>query len=234
MRIYLMSVSPEGESRVSRVYIAIAVLVIVVIIITVLFSANQLNHAFIDDKALLVNDWSEDITERFYEERLLGLEKQASFTYESDDIYSAFVTVTSIKTLFLMSEDELLSKTIETINLEADNLNITLDNTSEISGQRVLNNSHRTLYVIYNGTDNSKNPSEQIKIIGETWNCGRSGTSIICIGLAQTSDNLNNNPVENLSNWADIIKDKDGTFVEKYGSNIFQGPKGLIFSVKCH
>jgi hypothetical protein len=46
---------------------------------------------------------------------------------------------------------------------------------------------------VYNGTDNSKNPSEEVKIIGEVWNCATSGTSIICIGVAQITDNAHSN-----------------------------------------
>ena len=47
-------------------------------------------------------------------------------------------------------------------------LNDNLENT----GERALNTGHKTMYVIYNGIDNSTNISEEIKIIGETWNCG--------------------------------------------------------------
>ena len=207
----------KGEGSGNWVYGIIAVIIIIVIVLTIIFSANNLTPAYIDDDILADNNWSEDITERYYEERLFGLEKQASFTYRINDSYPSYLTVTSIKTLFMMSEDELLSKTIETINNEIENFNIVLDNTSKIEGDRLLNSSHKTMYVIYNGTDTSKNPSEKIKIIGETWNCAGSGTSIICIGLAQITDNIHNNSDENLLHWTEIIKEN-----------------GLIFNVRCH
>jgi len=207
-----VDLSEEKKNR--MVYGIISIVVIILIIITVIFSSNSITESYIDDK-YISNGWIEDINDREYNERLFGLEKQASFTYRIDGSYPAYVSVTTIKTLFLMNEKELFDKTVET-------------------GSRILNNTHKTSYVIYDGTDNSKNISEEIKIIGECWNCAASGTSIICIGYAQITDNAANNSSVNLNNWARILKDKDGTFVNTYGSNIFQGENGLIFNVICH
>ena len=80
---------------------------------------------------------------------------------------------------------------------------------------------------------------DKIYYIGETWNCGVSGTAIICIGYAQITDNIDNNSNENYENFAKIIKDKEGTFREYFRNKvsdelIFQGENGLIFNVKCH
>ncbi|RLG67182.1 MAG: hypothetical protein DRO11_10420, partial [Methanobacteriota archaeon] len=172
-------------------------------------------------------------TERFYIEHLFGLEKQSSFTYQVNNYtYPAYVTVTTIKTLFMMSEKDLLQKTIETIENEARSQGLLLDNVSRISGERQINNLHRTMYVIFNGTDEVD--GERIKIIGETWNCGLSGTSVICIGFAQVTDFSNGKTGENLVNWAAILRDEVGTFVKLYnGDTIFKGD-GLIYNVKCH
>ena len=209
----------RGERSPNLVYIAIAVFVIILIVLTVIFSSNQLTQAYISHK-YLTDGWIES-GERDYEEGFLGLEKQATFKYKVDENlnehYPAFLTVTSIKTLFIMNEEELLRKTIETINLAANEKNIIIDDDSKIEGERVLNNSHRTFYVIFNGTDNSNIISENIKITGETWNCPLSGTSVICIGVAQITDNLHNKSFENLSRWNQIIN-KDG----------------LIYNVNCH
>jgi len=221
------------EKKNKIIYGVISIIVIILIIITIIFSSNSITEAYIDDK-YISDGWSEDINDRDYGERLFGLEKQASFTYRINDNYPAYVSVTTIKTLFMMNEKELFDKTIETIMTETKNQNILLNASSEITGSRVLNNTHKTNYVIYDGTDNSKNISEEIKIIGESWNCARSGTSIICIGYAQITDNAGNNTSISLNNWARILKDKDGTFINVYGSNIFQGENGLIFNVICH
>ena len=135
----------------------------------------------------------------------------------------------------MMNKNELFDKTIETIIAETKNQNILLNSSSRITGNRVVNNTHKTSYVIYDGTiNNSKNIPEKIKIIGESWNCALSGTSVICIGYAQITYHANNISSENLNNWARIIKDKEGTFSDSYTSNIFQGENGLIFNVVCH
>jgi hypothetical protein len=104
---------------------------------------------------------------------------------------------------------------------------INIDNKSEITGERALNNKHKTTYIIYNGNDATKNPHEEIKIIGEFWNCGTSGTSIICIGFAQVTDYAHNNSTVNTTQWAKIIRDKNGLAG-------FIGEDGLIYNVVCH
>lgn len=218
----------KGIKRDNLVYTIITILIIIIIIFAVLFSTNQLVSAYIED-SILGDVWSEDINERQGNSNLLGLEKWASFTYKNNnDTYPAYVTVTSMKTLFMMNENELLSKTIETIN-KASEAGVIIDENSENTGNRVLANGHKTFYIIYDGNDTSKNPQEKIKIIGETWNCGISGTSVICIGFAQITDNAHNNSETNLTYWSKIIRDDVGTFGVDYQKN-----DGLIFNVKCH
>ena len=206
-------------------YTAISIIVIALIIIIVILSSNSITEAYVNDE-YIASGWTEDIEDRYYEVKLFGLEKQASFTYRIDSNFSSYLTVSTIKTLFLMNENELFDKTIETIKTEAENQNIILNASSKITGSRVLNNSHKTNYVIYEGEEGL----EDIMIIGESYNCGNSDTSIICIGYSQTTYNN----TENLENWAKIIKDKDGTFEDIYGSDMFTGRDGLIFNVICH
>ena len=230
----------RGERFNNKFYIAITVFIFVLIALTVLFSGNQLTKAYIDIKFLdtyLDNGWI-DSGERIGDERFFGLEKQFSYKYvidkESDSLYPAFLTVTSIKTFFMMNEEELLEKTIDTIYDAAKNNNITIDNISKYSGSRTLYNSHQSVFVIFNGTDLSSGLNESVKIIGENWNCPRSSTSIICIGVAQVTSNSNSLTVENLAHWSEIIGDDRGTFNEHYTSYNFINPNGLIFNVKCH
>lgn len=220
------------ERRDKLFYTTVTIVVIVVIILTFILTSSKLIFAFVPDD-VLKNGWRENPFERFSEDRLLGLEKQVSLTYHNES-YRAFLSVTTIKMLFMINENDLLIKTDETINERVKELNISLDPDSRITGNRIIGNMHKTSYVIYNGTDHSKIPNEKIKIIGEAWNCGPSGTSIVCIGFSQVTDNANNKSYENLENWAKIIRDIDGTFVSLYNSEIFQGEDGLIFNVKCH
>ena len=219
----------KGGSRENKIYAVIALLIIIIIIIAVFFSTNQLTEAKIDDH-ILGDVWSEDIGERDGDSQLLGLEKWISYTYKNNNIdFPAYITVTSIKTIFMMSEDDLKVQTLNTIK-EASNRGIVIDEASMYTGIRTLNNGHKTTYVIYDGNDTSKEPNEIIKIIGESWNCGTSGTSIICIGLAQLTDNAHNKSELNIIYWAKIIKDNEGTF----GLGEYKGEDGLIFNVKCH
>lgn len=207
----------KGGERENRLYIIIAIIITIVIILTVFFSTNTLTKAIIEDNILGVS-WFEDIEERREESNLLGLENWASFTYKNnDDSYPAYVTVTSIKLLLMMNEDDLIIKTEDTIN-KASGQSIFIDINNRFIGKREISKGHKTTYIIYNGNDTSKKPFEKIKIIGETWNCGNSGTSIICIGFAQITDNANNNSEINTIYWDKIIGNLNG----------------LIFNVKCH
>ena len=105
-----------------------------------------------------------------------------------------------------------------------------MDKTTEISGERMLKNEHNTMYIVFDGNDTSKNPSEKIKIIVEVWRCKTSGTSVICIGFAQITDNLHGNSELNIDHWKKIVRDGVGTF----GTGDFLGEDGLIYNVFCH
>jgi hypothetical protein len=214
----------KGGRRDNRIYAFIAVFIVILIIFTVIWYliASPLNAAYIGNNHL-GDAWSEDISERESGSHLFGLEKWASFTYRNNDSkFPAYVTLTSYKLIFLMNKDQLKDQTIETINKASDE-GIIIDENSKIEGVRTLSNGHTTMYIIYEGS-NSK--GEQIKLIGQTWICVISGTSIICIGFAQ----LTNNTESNIAAWTKIIRDKTKIF----GTGDFQGDDGLLFNVKCH
>jgi hypothetical protein len=217
-------------------YIIITIFIITVILFTVLFSTNSLFNAYVDDR-FLVNGWFES-GERSYNEQLFGLEKQFTFKYiinnSSEEKFNTFLTVTSIKTIFMINEQELLDKTIQTISNAAMIRNININDSSQFTSSRFLKNGHNTYFIVLNGTKIIDGFVEKIKIIGETWNCAYSGSSIICIGVAQTTDVKNGNYYENFTHWAKIIGDEKGIFNEIYNSNNFIDSNGLIFNVKCH
>ena len=220
----------KGGIRENRVYVAIAILTITVIILAIIFGTSQLTQAYIDDDILGIF-WTEDINEREEGSQLFGIEKWVSFTYKNNNkSYPAYVSVTSFKMFFMINENELKAKTVETINKASDQ-GIVIDKNSKVTGQRVTRDEdHKTNYFIYDGNDTSKEPFERVKIIGECWNCEKSGTSIICIGVAQISNNEHNNLVIDDTYWAQIIQDKIGTF----GLDEYIGKNGLISNVICH
>lgn len=207
----------EGDSKETRIYVIIAFLIILVVIFAVVFSGNQLKQAYIPHD-FLDDGWCEDLVERDSGSQFLGLGKWGSLTYNIDCNYTTYLTITTIKTLVMMSEKELRDKTGETME-KALNIGIMLEEDTKITGERLLKNGHKTMYVIYNGIDTSKNPCEQVKIIGEVWNCGKSGASVICLGFAQITDNAHNNSEINTTYWEKIVGD---------------GEDGLIYNVICH
>ena len=214
----------EG-GRDNKIYAVIAIFIIVVIIFTMLLSPRELKPAIIEEN-ILDKVWTEDLKEREANSGFLGLEKWVSYTYKNNySRFPAYVTITSIKTLFMMSEEDLNDKTLETIQKSSE-LGIVIDENSKTTGIRAHDNGHKTSYIIYYGNDTTKDPYEQIKIIGENWNCGISGNSVICIGFAQITNNSETNTVY----WEKIIRDEGGIF----GPGIFKGEDGLIYNVKCH
>jgi len=215
----------EGGVRSNRIYAIIAFFLIVIVVFAVVFGTSKLTPAYVPDE-FLDEGWSENIADRTGGSQLIGLEKWCSSTYEIDGQYPAYLTVTTFKTLVMMSEKDLRDKTTSTIE-KALVQGINIDNASEITGERTLNNKHKTTYILYNGSDTTKSPPEKIKIIGEFWNCGTSGTSIICIGFAQVTDYAHGNSMVNTTQWAKIIRDKNGL-------EGFTGEDGLIFDVVCH
>lgn len=214
----------KGGSRDNKIYAIIALLIIIIIIFAILFSRPPLDPAYIEYD-ILDDDWFDDLNERDGDSQLFHLEEWNSFTYRNfDSTFHAYVSVTTVKTLFMMSDNELKDQTLETIQKASDQ-GIILDENSRIDGRRIISNGHETNYIIYSGNDTTKNPAEQIKIIGESWNCGASGNSIICIGFAQ----ITNKSQTSNEYWIKSISDEEGTFGEE-----FQGNNGLIFNVKCH
>ena len=222
----------RGEQRINKFYIMLAVVVLILLIITFLFSGNQITRAIVESK-YLTDGW-DDSGDRFYSERFFGLEKQASIKYSNEhDNSSSFLTVTTIKTLFSLNEEELIEKTEETITESAVEKNITLNQTSRFKDSRVLSSLHKSIYVMYTGSIVKNNISEEVVLYGETWNCAQSGTSIICIGFSQITNNLNSSVYEYMD-LAKVIGDPGGTFVEHFDSSNFITEDSLIFKVKCH
>ena len=224
MQICLFVSRSRGAGE-TRIYAIIAVFVIFVIILTVIFSGTSFSHAYVD-ATVLTDGWRENPEEREGASQWFGGWRSITYTFEGD--YPANLTVITYKMLVLMSEQELQQKTEDAIE-NAIQQDIVVDNDTMVTGERLLQNEHMTSYVVYNGTDESKNPHEQIKIIGEVWNCGTTGVSIVCIGIAQITDNAHNDSTIDTDSWYKIIRDVQGTF----GIDV-KGDDGLIDNVICH
>lgn len=216
----------EDAFRDTKIYTMIAVSIIALLLLLYIISNIGFNYSYVPDEYLDEN-WGEDIEKRERGSQLFGLNKWNGFTYIIDNNYKAYLSVITIKSFLILSKDDLKEKTLESIH-ELEINGISIDINSLICGERSLKNNHKTSYFIYNGNDTLKNPTERIKIIGEAWNCVKSGTSIICIGVSEITDNELNNANLNFKNWEKIIKDKDGTFGDS-----FIGTDGLIYNILC-
>ena len=212
----------EGEHPTPQCPVLIAAVLIILFVVS--SGCIDLTNAYIPDTVL--NDgWYENTSLRNSGSQFLGLEKWASATYEIKGNYPASLTVTTMKTLVLMDEQELQDKTKETITSTLKE-GINLNESTETIGERYLLNTHKTMYITYDGIDISGESHKKMKIIGEISNCATSGTSIICIGTAYLTNN-NNSSSENVDNWAKIVMDDTGTIENLTGKN------GLIFNAIC-
>jgi len=191
------------------------------ILLLVFSGCVNLPSAYVTNVAIS-DGWYENTALRNTGSQFLGLEKWSSLTYEINGKYPATLTITSIKTILLSDEQDLKEKTRETIELTFQE---TLQLTQISSGKRTLLKNHDTKYIIYDGFDEIKN--EKVKIIGEVWNCGNSGVSILCIGIAQITTS-ENSLIENTENWEKIVMDPGGSIEG------LTGDLGIIYNVVCH
>jgi len=221
-------VNGRGDSKIKLKYGIISILIFSIVLFFIFFSNNELNVAFIHHD-FLSDEWFENLDYRETTSQLFGLEKWASIRYEIDNNYTNFLTITTIKTLILLDEKELSNKIEEKIDSILER-GIIIDRNSKISGERFLNNGHKSLYSVFDGIDNFKKPNEKVKVIVEVWNCGFKGDSIICLGYSQTTDNNHNNSNINTIFWEKIIGDLSGTF----GEEQFMREDALIYNIICH
>ena len=198
------------------------IFVTLLLFVFILFSGCvDLTCAYVKE-SVVSDGWNENTALRNTGIQFLGLEKWCSSTYEINGKYPASLTVTTLKTLVLTDESEIQKKMRQTIEETFQN---SIQLTENVSGERTLQNNHKTMYILYDGIDTKKD--ENIKIIGEIWNCATSGTSVICIGIAYvTNKDISN--VENTENWQKIVMDSTGTI------DGFLGEEGLIDNINCH
>jgi hypothetical protein len=170
---------------------------------------------------MLPNGWFEVSSLHNTGIEFLGFEKWSSVTYEVQGKINGLLTINTINTLVLTDEKDLLIYVNKTVN------SIFKDRGTLIEvwrGNRDLSTKHTSQYIIYQSENNSLN--QLFRIIGEVWNCGVSGASIICIGFVYREDG-SNQLLDESSAWAALIGDPIGTIDGHLN-------KGLIYNIKCH
>lgn len=218
----------KGDSKILFKFGIISILIFVIILFFIFFNSGEMNIAYIHHD-YLDDEWFENLDYRDIDTKLFGLEKWISIRYDVNSNYNTFLTITTIKTLVLLDENELSNK-IEDIIYSVFEKGITLDKNSKISGERFLKNGHKSIYSIFNGINNINKSSENVKIIAEVWNCGIKGKAIICLGYSQITDNIHNNPAIHTVYWEKLIGDPSGTF----GKDVYVREDGLIYNAVCH
>jgi hypothetical protein len=200
------------------------ILILILFMFLFIFSGClNIKCAYIPDR--FINEgWYENLSLKNNGLQFFGLEKWCSTTYEIKGKYPAYLTITTYKTLILTDEEE-LQKNIKKVIEKTYSEKIILNMSSKINGERNLLKNHKSKYIIYNATTKSKN--ENIKIIGEIWNCGDNGISIICIGISYIT-NVENLNIKNYKQWEKIVMDPTG-IIEN-----FSGESGLIYNTICH
>jgi len=201
----------------------LTIIVATFIIIIICSGCISIKCPYIPD-VVINNGWYENLSLRNTGTQFLGLEKWCCSVYEINGKYPATLTVTILKTLILTDEKELYKKIIGVIE-DTFKDTIKLNESTKLKGSRTLEKNHQTLYILYDGISINKN--EKIKIIGEVWNCGNSGISIISLGIAYITHN--EDPIiEYTDNWQKIVMDPRGIIGN------FTGEEGLIYNIYCH
>jgi hypothetical protein len=201
----------------------VPIAVIFLFLLTCFSGCVSIKCPYIPDR-ILNNGWFENTSLRNTGIQFLGVEKWCSSVYEIRGKYPASLTVTALKTLILTNENELFKKTLQTIE-DTFKDSIQFNESTQIIGVRTVEKNHQTMYVIYDGI--SITNDKKIRLIGEVWNCGNTGISLICIGLAYITNNEHPG-VEYIDNWEKIVTDPSGTVQNASGES------GLIYNIQCH
>ena len=150
-----------------------------------------------------------------------GLEKWSSVTYEYKDDLQGIITISTINTLVLTDENDLLDYVNSTVfsifKPQGQVLKIE-------QGSRSLLTKHTSQYLIYKLENKSRNSTG--RLIGEVWNCGVAGTSIMCMGFI-IDENTTNQMIKNSGVWTQIVGDPIGSIDDM----VYEG---LIYQIKCH
>ncbi|MEF8848736.1 MAG: hypothetical protein V5A68_06340 [Candidatus Thermoplasmatota archaeon] len=205
----------------------IAILIVVVLGFSIFLPGKKIKPAYIKDSIL--DDWTENIEKRVSKTKYFGLEEKVTYVYQKDGFtdYPAELTITTYRSILMINEEELKSRTIDMIkNLKKEE--ITVNEDSLVKGKRKLKNGHESFFLTYNGSKN--NSGKKVKIIGEVWNCGVSHESVICLGITYLPENYTADMVNKyFQNWVKIVADEKGTINKNY-----KNKDGLIYNVVCH
>lgn len=210
-----------------RFTLAVCSLLLLVPILLFASGCLSVTGAYVPE-SLLTDGWHENVLLRQRSSEFFGLEQTLTVTYKVQGQYPASLTVTTLKKMVLIDEEELPKKILDTVTTTVPE-RIILDVNPTFSGERISNvTRHRNLFFVFEGVDVQDVPSEHVYVIGEAWNCPQSGTSILCVGIAYVTNTVNNTAIWDTTHWRTIVMDPRGII------DGLEGVTGLIDHVICH
>ncbi|KAA0005088.1 MAG: hypothetical protein FE038_01140 [Thermoplasmata archaeon] len=226
-----------------------------IISISTLSGCLEIREAYIED--VYLKDWSsiaKNETSEFF-----GLGKWITREYAyKDNEFPAFLCITTVKTLLLMSEKDLEKMAFEDFLKDLGKQGVMVDKNSIEKGSRKMGLGHVTDYIICNGSVSKEfeklnllgtkvkvffnlkdkpmefKTNETVKILAEVWNCKESGVSVICLGVAQITNHGLIFVYKNTTAWREMVGDPYGTFRDPFSGEKIYSNSGLVYNVICH
>ena len=226
-----------------------------IISISTLSGCLEIREAYIDD--VYLSNWKLIATNETNEFFGLGKWITKEYAYKDND-FPAFLCITTIKTLLLMSENDLKKMVFEDLLKDLEKQGVKVDENSIKEGSRKMGLGHITNYIVCNGSISKEfeklnllgkkiklffnlkdgimefKANETVKILAEVWNCKESGVSVICLGVAQITQHGLVFVYENSTAWKEIVGDPYGTFMDPFSKEEIYSNDGLVYNVICH
>lgn len=185
------------------------------------------------------NGWERNATASDAEPRAEGsLGRSQTLVYEdrtSTEGYDGSLTVTTLRALLRPNEERVRETVQARIREEAEGKGLKVED-EPVTGTRSLKNGETSSWFVYNGSVESatffQSRNARVKIFGEVFQCTQEKTTVITIGLAQTTDvrSIGNVPLPSDADpttWREIVADPRGSVEGIRGSD------GLAYNVAC-
>jgi len=227
----------------------------IIVCLSSLSGCLEIREAYIED--VYLSNWKLIATNETSE--LFGLGKWITKEYAyKDNDFPAFLCITTIKTLLLMSENDLKKIAFEDLLKDLEKQGIIVDGNSIEEGSRKMGLGHITNYIVCNGSISKEfeklnllsekiklffnlkdrtiefKANESVKILAEVWNCKESGVSVICLGIAQITKHGLIFVYKDSNAWKEMVGDPYGTFRDPFSNDKIYSNEGLIYNVICH
>jgi hypothetical protein len=220
--------NPDECQRMKRV---MALLVPVVLLTA---GCTGLYQAYAPD-SVLKNGWSENTNKRSTDERFGFSRSTRVYEFSGSGTqgpYPAQFVVITAKTIGGGSREAILKALDQSLKDVLAKESIQADEGSRAEGQRTLGQGQSSVHFTYTATAKAGSSffqqDRKMRVLGEVFNDGRSSTTVMLIGLAQTTGGTILTGSENLTEWSRIVGDPNGSI------GGFKRADGLAYNVVSH